>query len=100
MTESALRETQSGVTIAVHVVPRASRTELAGLHGASLRIRVQAPPVEGAANKELLRFLARRLSVPASRIELLAGAGSRQKLILVRGATLATIIARLETPPE
>ena len=57
MIESALREAKNGVTISVHVVPRASRTGLAGMHGNSLRIRVKAPPVEGAANKELCAFL-------------------------------------------
>lgn len=94
--ESALREAKGGVTVSVHVVPRASRTGLVGLHGTSLRIRVKAPPVEGAANAELLKYLAEQLSLPSSHVELIAGDASREKLILVRGLTLAVVATRLK----
>ena len=50
--------------IAVHVVPRARKTEVAGRHGAAIKIKVAAPPVQGAANAELVRFIAERLRVP------------------------------------
>ncbi|MEP7153285.1 MAG: DUF167 domain-containing protein, partial [Nitrospira sp.] len=52
-----------GVTISVHVQPRASRTESAGIHGDALKIRVAAPPADGAANDELCRFIARHCDV-------------------------------------
>ena len=100
MLEAAVREVKEGVTISVHVVPRASRSGLAGMHGDRLRIRVKAPPVEGAANKEVLRILAELLFVPASYIELMAGAGSREKLVLLRGLTLAVVLARLKSAQE
>jgi uncharacterized protein (TIGR00251 family) len=84
-----------GCVLAVHVVPRASRTEVAGLHGASLKIRLQAPPVDGKANRVLLRYLADRLGVPASSVELLSGETGREKRIRVAGVSAASAAARL-----
>ena len=69
----------------VHVVPRASRSEIAGEHNGRLRIRVTAPPVEGAANEEVIRVLARALGVTRSAVEIAAGHTSRIKSIRVRG---------------
>lgn len=76
-----------GVRIHVHVQPRAARTEYTGLHGNALKIRLAAPPVDGAANEELVRFFAERLGVPRSRIALVAGHSSRRKTLLVKGCT-------------
>ena len=89
--------TESGgaVTFTVRVVPRAARTELAGEHGGALKIRVAAPPVEGAANEELVRFLARHLSVPARDVEIVAGHSSKTKRVRVRGLTAERIFSRL-----
>src|SRR5690349_9294235 len=53
-----VQDTQTGVVLTVHVQPKASRTEYVGIHGNALKIRVAAPPVDGAANDELVRFLA------------------------------------------
>lgn len=71
----------------VRVQPRASRTEVAGPHGDGVRIRLAAPPVDGAANAELLGFLARELSVPSSAVRIVRGETSRSKLVEVRGTT-------------
>jgi uncharacterized protein len=78
-----------GVRLTLQVQPRASRTELAGLHGGALKIRIAAAPVDGAANLELLRFLAARLGVARSRLELVAGSGARRKVVRVKGVTVA-----------
>ena len=67
--------------------PRASRNEIAGLHGAELRIRITAPPVDGAANEALIQVLARALGLSRSDINLLAGEGSRSKIVSARGIT-------------
>ena len=75
--------------------PRASRTELIGIHGGALKIRLAAPPVDGAANLELLRFLARLLGVPRSNVTLVAGAAAKRKLVEVQGVGLKTARARL-----
>ncbi|HEX8129482.1 MAG TPA: DUF167 domain-containing protein [Pyrinomonadaceae bacterium] len=79
---------QDGALIfAVRVVPRASRSEIAGEHDGALRLRVAAPPVEGAANEELARTLARALGVHARDVEIKSGHASKTKLVRVVGAT-------------
>jgi uncharacterized protein (TIGR00251 family) len=84
-----LRETPDGVAIAVLAAPRAARTELAGSAAGRLRVRIAAPPVEDAANDELVRFLARTLGVPRSAVAVTAGAASRRKTVVVRGVGAA-----------
>lgn len=71
------------MTFKLRVQPRASRTELAGEYGDALKLRITAPPVEGKANAECRRFLAKLLDVPASAVEIVAGASSKDKVIRV-----------------
>ena len=71
----------------MRVVPRASRSGVAGEHDGALRVRVAAPPVDGAANEELIRFLARLLNVPSRDVEITSGQTSKLKQIRVRGAS-------------
>jgi uncharacterized protein (TIGR00251 family) len=89
----AARDT--GVLIRVRVQPRASRTEAAGEHGDAIRIRVAAPPVDGEANSELVRFLARTLGVARDAIRIRSGSAGRSKLIEVDGVTAASVRAAL-----
>jgi uncharacterized protein (TIGR00251 family) len=89
-----LRHAQGRVTFPVRVVPRASRTEMAGVTSGALRIRLSAPPIGGAANRALIRFLAKRLGVGRSQVEIVAGARGRNKVIAVEGLT-ASEVARL-----
>jgi len=81
------KETDGALAFRVRVVPRASRSEVAGEHDGALRVRVAAPPVEGAANEELARLLAREFKVPARDVEIKSGHASKTKLVRVRGAT-------------
>jgi uncharacterized protein len=81
------KEADGAVTFRVRVAPRAARTAVAGEHGGALKVRVAAPPVEGAANAELTRFLARALGLAASAVEVLGGHTSKSKLVRARGAT-------------
>lgn len=76
-------------TLTIHVVPRARRTEVAGRHGDALRVRIAAPPVDGAANAELVRFVAERLGVPRRAVAVVSGAGGRRKTLSVAGVTRA-----------
>jgi uncharacterized protein (TIGR00251 family) len=69
----------------LHIVPRARATTVAGLHGDAVKIRIAAPPVDGAANAELVRFLADRLNVAAARVTIVGGAGGRRKTVAVEG---------------
>lgn len=80
-------ETGGAVSFAVRVAPRAARTEIAGEHDGALKVRVAAPPVEGAANEELVRFLARHFGVPARDVEIVAGHSSKTKRVRLRGVT-------------
>jgi uncharacterized protein len=77
------------------VQPRASRNEIAGLHGAELRVRITAPPVDGAANDALIRFLAGALGLSRSDVTVLTGEGSRSKVVSVRGITPGDAAHRL-----
>lgn len=74
-----------GVRFEVHARPRASRTEFAGVHGDAVRVRLAAPPVEGAANAELVAFLAKRLGVPKSAVRIVTGERGRRKVVEVQG---------------
>ena len=94
-----LRKTAEGVVVSVRVVPRAPRSIVQGLLGDALKIRLAAPPVEGKANSELVRFLAEVLDLHASRIQLLAGATGRNKRVLIQGLHAAEVVARL-IPPD
>ena len=85
----------SGALLSVHAQPRASRAEIAGLHGAALKIRVPGAPVDGQANAELQRFLAAVLGVSRSAVELVRGATGRRKQFLIHGRAPAEIARRL-----
>ena len=74
-------------SIVVHVVPRAKVTEVAGRHGDAIRIRLAAPPVDGAANTELVRFLAERFRVPRSAVTIVRGTTARRKTVAILGVT-------------
>src|SRR3977135_3183190 len=78
-------EKNGSLTFNVRVVPRASHSEIVGEHDGAMRVRIAAPPVDGAANEELVRWLARALSVSRSAIEITAGHSSKIKTITVAG---------------
>jgi uncharacterized protein (TIGR00251 family) len=84
--------------IAVRVQPRGSKTEIVGWHGKEIRIRVKAPPVDGAANEELIRFLARQLGVPRSAVTIVSGQGARSKRVRIDGADPGAVEALLGLP--
>ena len=84
-----IRVTESGgrVRFSVRVQPRASRSELAGEYGDALRIRLAAPPADGAANDELVSFLSNIFAVGRKSVRILAGETARSKLIEIEGIT-------------
>jgi uncharacterized protein (TIGR00251 family) len=83
------------VTLKVRVQPRASRDALAGERAGALVVRLTAPPVEGAANEALARFLGKALGVPPSAVRIVAGATGRNKVVTVAGLDAAAAFARL-----
>lgn len=84
-----VRAIEGGVEISVRAQPRASRSEVVGLHGAQIKIRIAAPPVDGAANTELIKLLAKALGVSRSALRVVRGEGSRSKVVRAEGATVA-----------
>jgi len=82
-------------TVSVRVVPRSSKEGVAGFEGGVVRIRLNAPPVEGKANEALVRFLAKAVGVPRNRITLVTGERGRSKVVRVAGVTPAALMAAL-----
>ncbi len=92
-----MAEKPGGVTLFLQIQPRASKTEIIGLHGEPprLKIRVAAPPVDGEANEELVAFLSKKLKIPKSRIHVAAGQSGKFKELFIETATVAQIEALL-----
>jgi hypothetical protein len=84
-----------GTRLAVQAAPRASRSEVVGLHGDAVRIRLKAPPVDGKANRALLEFLADAMGVPIRSLTLLAGEAGRRKFVHIAGVPPAEVLRRL-----
>ncbi|MCX6111211.1 MAG: DUF167 domain-containing protein [Proteobacteria bacterium] len=85
-----------GVSIALSVQPNAKRNEVVGAHGDALKIKIAAPPVEGAATEALLEFLAAHLGVKRQAVEILRGATNRQKVVVVHGITADAVLDALQ----
>lgn len=84
-----VRVTSAGgrVRFSVRVQPRASNNQIAGVHGDALKVRLTAPPVDGAANKELIEFLADIFDVGRQSIRIVGGESSRSKIVEIDGVT-------------
>jgi uncharacterized protein (TIGR00251 family) len=91
-----IRTTEAGMTLRVRVQPRASRDALSGERDGALVVRLTAPPVEGAANDALARFLGRALGVAPSAVRVVSGATGRNKVVSVAGVDAATARERLQ----
>ena len=85
-------ERDGALTFPVRVVPRASKTAAAGEHDGALKVRVAAPPVGGAANAELTRFLSKALGVPARAVEVVGGRASKSKVVRAEGAKASDLL--------
>lgn len=90
-----LKSSGDGLLLSVHAQPGASRTKIVGEHGGSLKIAVQAPPVDGAANEAITEFLAEALGLSRRNIGLKSGATGRKKVFTITGLDLANAEARI-----
>lgn len=91
-----LHNGQKGSALAIRVTPRASRNEIVEiLNDGTVKIRLTAPPVEGKANQALVEFLAEVLGLPANRIEVVAGATGRDKLVSILDLDADTVHQRI-----
>lgn len=89
------RDSERGALVTVQVQPGSSRTECVGIHGDAIKIRLAARPIDGAANDELIRFIAERCAVPRANVQLRTGATGRRKRLVVQGVTAEWLLARL-----
>jgi hypothetical protein len=96
MNSLPIKSVPGGVTLAVRVTPRARKNEIVGAQGEALKVKLAAPPVEGAANAALCEFLADRLGVRKSAVTIIAGRTSRHKVARVEGVTTDEARARLD----
>lgn len=90
-----LRAGEGSCLLRVRVTPKASRNEIQGISEGALRLRIKAPPVDGAANEEARGFLAKLLGRPKSSLRLERGAGSRDKVFRIEGLAPGEVAAAL-----
>lgn len=86
---------ESSCELVVKVIPKASKSELVGWENEALKIRLKAVPEKGAANEELIRFIAKTLDLAKSQVKLVAGEKSRQKRLKISGLTLKELYQKL-----
>ena len=84
--------------ISIYVQPRASKTMVAGLHDGCVKVRLAAPPVDGAANAALIEFVAERLGIAKSRVRIVTGQTSRRKVVEVDGVSAEQLAEALRGP--
>jgi len=79
-----VRESKKGLTFDIQVIPHASRAEIAGVQEGAFKVKVTAPPVEGAANEACIKLLAKELGLKKSQMEISSGAKSRKKTVMIK----------------
>jgi hypothetical protein len=95
MPSCIVRDIKDGAILTVHVQPKAAKTACVGTHGEALKIRIAAAPVDGAANRELIRFLADEFSLPMAAVHIVSGESSRLKLVRLKGMTAVHVMTCL-----
>ena len=93
--DGPLSQVSGGVCLNIMVQPRSSKSELAGMQQGRLKIRIAAPPVDGEANDELVRFLARLFGMPKSSVSILQGQRGKQKRVQLAGMSPESVRTRL-----
>ncbi len=96
---AAIVDHRDGVLVRLRVLPRASKTAIVGMHGDALKLRVQAPPVDGAANRAVVDHIAGRCGVSRTSVTVLMGERSRSKTVLVRGLSVDQVRRALSLEP-
>ena len=93
---SWLSDTPAGAVLNLRLVPRASKNAIQGEHGDALKVRLCAPPVDGAANAALVEFLSETFNLPRARVQLLSGQTSRNKRILLAGLPASAVHSQIQ----
>jgi len=81
--------------MSVYIQPRAAKTQIAGMHDGAIKIRIAAPPVDAAANRALIEFIAARLGIAKRQVTIVSGHQSRRKILDIDGVTLPQLTAAL-----
>lgn len=100
MSAMMIQEIDGGVQFRIKVQPRSSKNRVCGVHGEDIKIKLTAPPVDGAANEACQRYLANILGVALGRVQIVSGQTSRHKLIRIEGLSRAEVIAKLGLTDE
>ena len=90
-----LRESKKGLTFDIQVIPHASRAEIAGVQEGAFKVKVTAPPVEGAANEACIKLLARELGLKKSQMEISSGVKSRKKTVMIKDISKAELETKI-----
>jgi uncharacterized protein (TIGR00251 family) len=88
-------ERQNEIEFTVRVIPRSSRTEIVGEYDGAVKVRLSSPPVDGAANEELIKLFAKKLGVARSAVGIVAGETSKTKRLRVAGVTAEQLLGHL-----
>jgi len=88
--------TKTGAVISVKVIPRSSKSEIAGVFDGALKVRLNAPPVDGEANKELIKLLSKRFGVPKSAVSIVRGENTRLKQISIDSENPSRLARKFE----
>lgn len=97
---ACIRQSGDSIILHIRVSPNASQSKLIGFYADELKIAVKAPPVDGAANKELIRFLSKLFAIPKSSLNLIRGEASRSKQVSIDGMNLNNITAIIKENSE
>ena len=88
-------EKVDGVELRFLLQPRAAQSQIVGIQGDEIKVRIQAPPIEGRANEALCRFLSQEFGVPQRAVQIVSGASSRHKRVFIKGKTVGELQALL-----
>ena len=91
----SLKESKKGITFDIQVIPNASRTEIAGVQEGVFKVKVTAPPVEGAANEACIKLLAKEMGLKKSQMEISSGAKSRKKTVMIKDISKAELETKI-----
>ncbi len=91
-----IKELSEDLLISINVQPRSSKTEIIGIQDHALKIKLTSPPVEGAANSLLIKFISKELGIAKSRIKLKSGEKSRQKKIIIEEMSEKGFLEKME----
>jgi uncharacterized protein len=88
-------ESSACLDVALHIQPRAKRNQIAGCFNGALKLKIAAPPVDDAANRAIIEYFASLLNLPKSRLHIITGAKSREKVLRIDALSLSEFLKRL-----